>query len=281
MAVPSVSLLITGGTGSIGSALARDALSLGFERVCIFSRDEYKQALMREQMPDDRLRWFLGDVRERDRLRRALEGVQCVIHAAALKRVEAGEFNPGEFVKTNVLGTLNLIEAAHDAGVERVVGLSTDKAFNPQNAYGATKLLMEKLLLAANNARGLSGPRFAVTRFGNVAGSRGSVLDLWRMGYRTLTDPRCTRYWLAPKRAMSIVWEALDTMPEAPVIPHLPAYRLGDLAQAMGREELTPTGLRPGESLHEQLRDGESSETAPRMTVEELRRELAALDCAP
>ena len=280
MAVPPASLLITGGTGSIGEALVRDALSRGFERVCIFSRDEYKQAMMRERLPDDRLRWFLGDVRERDRLRRALEGVQYVIHAAALKRVEAGEFNPGEFVKTNVMGTLNLIEAAHDAGVERVVGLSTDKAFNPQNAYGATKLLMEKLLLAANNARGRSGPRFAVARFGNVAGSRGSVLDLWRMGYRTLTDENCTRYWLTREDALRIVWEALDTMPEVPLIPHLSAYRLGDLARATG-EAFVQTGLRPGESLHEQLRDGESSETAPRMTIEELRRELAALDRAP
>ena len=137
------SILISGGTGSIGAALARDALARGFGRVCIFSRDEYKQAMLRQKMPDERLRWFLGDVRDRDRLRRALEGVDCVIHAAALKRVEAGEFNPGEFVKTNVIGTLNLIEAAHDAGVKRVVGLSTDKALNPQNAYGASKLLME------------------------------------------------------------------------------------------------------------------------------------------
>lgn len=270
------SILITGGTGSIGSALARDALTRGFERVCIFSRDEYKQAMMREKMPDARLRWFLGDIRDRERLTRALEGVDCVIHAAALKRVEAGEFNPGEFVKTNVIGTLNLIEAAHDAGVQRVVGLSTDKALNPQNAYGATKLLMEKILLAANNARGASGPMFAVTRFGNVAGSRGSVVEMWRSQIGNLTDPRCTRYWLTETEALKIVWKALDTMPVEPMIPTLRAYLLLDLAEAMKLQFLV-TGLRPGESLHEQMRDGESSETAQRMSVEELRQALTSL----
>jgi UDP-N-acetylglucosamine 4,6-dehydratase len=264
------SILITGGTGTIGAALARDALLRGFQRVCIFSRDEYKQAMLRQRMTDERLRWFLGDVRDRDRLRRALEGVDCVIHAAALKRVEAGEFNPGEFVKTNVLGTLNLIEAAHDAGVKRVVGLSTDKALNPQNAYGASKLLMEKLLLAANNARGEHGPMFAVTRFGNVAGSRGSVIDMWRWGGNTLTHPDCTRYWLGEQDALEIVWSALELMPTEPLIPFLHAYRLGDLAEATGIKPMI-TGLRPGEQMHESLREGESSETAPRMTVEELR----------
>ena len=275
------SLLITGGTGTIGAALASDALRRGWKRVCIFSRDEYKQAMLRESMPDVRLRWFLGDVRDRARLRRALEGVDTVIHAAALKRVEAGEYNPGEFVQTNVMGTLNLIEAAHDAGVERVVGVSTDKALNPQNAYGATKLLMEKVLLAANNARGDHGPMFAVTRFGNVAGSRGSVVDLWR-GRRSvlLTDRRCTRYWLREQDALTIIWQALAIMPLEPLVPILRAYALPDLAEAMGAawEEV---GLRPGESLHEQMRDGESSETAPRMTVEEIRLELAAIHCAP
>ena len=271
------SLLITGGTGTIGSALSRDALTRGFERVCIFSRDEYKQAMLRSQMPDDRLRWFLGDIRDRERLRRALEGVDCVIHAAALKRVEAGEFNPGEFVKTNVLGTLNLIEAAHDAGVKRVVGLSTDKALNPQNAYGATKLLMEKLLLAANNARVATGPAFAVTRFGNVAASRGSVIEMWNSGIGVLTDPACTRYWLTEAQALSIVWAALEMMPVEPLIPTLRAYRLGDLAEAMNIAHLRTVGLRAGESLHEQMRDGETSETAPRMTVDELRAALRTL----
>ena len=272
------SILITGGTGTIGAALARDALLRGYTRVCIFSRDEYKQAMLRQTMTDPRLRWFLGDVRDRDRLRRALEGVDCVIHAAALKRVEAGEFNPGEFVKTNVLGTLNLIEAAHDAGVKRVVGLSTDKALNPQNAYGASKLLMEKLLLAANNARGEHGPMFAVTRFGNVAGSRGSVIDLWRnAALPEITDAACTRYWMNERDALEIIWAALDLMPSEPLVPVLRAYCLGDLLEAMGFREFVATGLRPGESLHEALREGESSETAPRMTVEELRAGLAAL----
>ena len=271
------SLLITGGTGTIGAALARDALARGFERVCVFSRDEYKQALLRAQMPDARLRWFLGDVRDRDRLRRALEGVDTVIHAAALKRVEAGEFNPGEFVKTNVLGTLNLIEAAHDAGVARVVGLSTDKALNPQNAYGATKLLMERLMLAANNARGDHGPMFAVTRFGNIAGSRGSVIDLWRrQTVIEITDPRCTRYWLTEADALNIVWAAVQMMPSEPLVPIARAYCLGDLAEAIGGDFIV-TGLRAGEALHEQMREGESSATAERMSVAELREALRGL----
>lgn len=269
------SLLITGGTGTVGRAVAFDALKRGFSRVCIFSRDEYKQAVMAEEFTDSRMRWFLGDVREQARLRRALEGVDCVIHAAALKRVEAGEYNPGEFAKTNVMGTLNLIEAAHDAGVQRVVGLSTDKALNPQNAYGASKLMMERILLAANNQSGLNGTAFAVTRFGNVAGSRGSVIETWRTLIRAgatslpVTDRRCTRYWLSQAAAVQIVWDALNMMPRAPLVPQAPAFLVSDLAEAM-QMPWHEVGLRPGESLHEQMGEGDSSERARRMTITEL-----------
>ena len=268
-------ILITGGTGSVGSALAADALRRHFDRVCIFSRDEYKQSVLADKLADSRVRLFLGDVRERDRLRRALEGVKYVIHAAALKRVEAGEYNPGEFVKTNIIGTMNLIEAAHDAGVKSVVGISTDKALNPVNAYGASKLMMERCLLAANNQRGATGPMFAVTRFGNVAGSRGSVVHTWRKliaeGAKTMpvTDARCTRYWLSQDHAVSIVWAALNMMPAEPLVPILPAFLVTDLAEAM-QMPWREIGLRPGESLHEQMSATDSSETAHRMTVAEL-----------
>lgn len=270
-----MNLLITGSTGTIGRAMAADALRRGFSRVCCFSRDEFKQAQLAAELNDERMRYFLGDVRERERLRRALEGVDYVIHCAALKRVEAGEYNPGEFAKTNIMGTLNLIEASHDAGVQRVVGISTDKALNPTNAYGASKLMMERCLLAANNQRGLNGPTFAVARFGNVAGSRGSVIQTWRglieSGAESLpvTDRRCTRYWLSQENAVSIVWDALNMMPVEPLIPTVPAFLISDLAEAMCMP-WHEIGLRPGESLHEQMSFKDSSETARRMTIREL-----------
>jgi UDP-N-acetylglucosamine 4,6-dehydratase len=277
-----MNLLITGGTGTIGRALAASALRRGFDRICILSRDEFKQAQMAAELADSRMRYFLGDIRERDRLRRALEGVDFVIHAAALKRVEAGEYNPGEFAKTNVMGALNLIEAAHDAGVKRVVGISTDKALNPTNAYGASKLMMERILLAANNTRGLNGPYFSVTRFGNVAGSRGSVIQTWRdlisAGVKSLpvTDRRCTRYWLSQADAVSIVWAALEIMPVEPLVPTLPAFLVSDLAEAL-QMPWNETGLRAGESLHEQMSQNDSSETARRMTITELGEALVSV----
>ena len=169
---------------------------------------------------------------------------------------------------------MNLIEAAHDAGVRRVVGLSTDKALNPQSAYGASKLLMEKMLLAANNARGDHGPMFACTRFGNIIGSRGSVVDVWRsQPLVRLTDPRCTRYWLTEANAMAIIWAALMMMPTEPLVPVARAFNLADLAEAMDKP-VELVGLRAGEALHEEMREGESSETAPRMTIDELREAL-------
>lgn len=278
------SILITGGTGTIGQALVRSALTK-YERVCVYSRDEFKQAVMAEQIEDmeKKVRWFIGDVRDQERLRRALEGVDDVIHAAALKRVEVGEYNPSEFVKTNVLGTLNLIEAAHDAKVKRVVGLSTDKALDPQNTYGATKLLFEKLLVAANNTRGDYGPMFSVTRFGNVIGSRGSVLDIWKRmiasGASSLpvTDRNCTRYWLSKRDACVIVWQALHIMPVEPLIPRLPAFLVTDLAESL-QMPWHEVGLRPGESLHEKMGRNDSSETAERLTVQQLADLCHSLD---
>lgn len=305
------SILVTGGTGSFGQAFARHALTTHLtDRLCIYSRDELKQHEMRTAFGNDpRLRWFIGDMRDRDRLTRALDGVETVIHAAALKRVEVGEYNPGEMVKTNVNGAVNLIEAATDAGVERVIALSTDKACAPVNAYGVSKAMMERLLLAANNARGAAGPRFAVTRYGNVAGSRGSIIPIWR-GQRdtgiplTVTDPAATRFWMTMAEAVELVRWTLDRMQGGElIVPDLPAYEVGDLLQAMAG----PTdraawlgGLGGGEKAHESMigphevglfrREGPywstrgtgvhltgplSSDKAVRLSVAELRERLA------
>lgn len=277
-----MSVLVTGGTGTFGQAYVRRALLRGGTRICVYSRDEYKQAVMREAMGNDpRLRWFIGDVRDYQRLVRALEGVETVIHAAALKRVEVGEFNPDELVKTNVLGTMNVIEAAHAARVAKVIAISTDKAAAPVNAYGASKLLMEKVILAANNARGARGPRFACIRLGNFAGSRGSVIPMWRtliaMGARTVpvTDPECTRFVMTETQALNLALELEATMQGGElVIPDLKAFRLGDLIEAMGVTGEV-IGLRPGERLHEEFGRGISSDAAPRLTVSQL-RDLAA-----
>ena len=191
--------LITGGSGSFGNAFAQKIIDHDLsDRIVIFSRDEVKQAEMRERFNNPRLRFFIGDVRDRDRLRRAFEGVDVVIHAAALKRIEVGEYNPAEMVKTNVIGAMNVIEAAHDAGVGKVINLSTDKAFQPISPYGHSKALAESLFLNANNAHGKNGPRFAVTRYGNVSGSRGSVIPKWRnmKVIVPVTDPEATRLLL-------------------------------------------------------------------------------------
>lgn len=254
------SILISGGTGYFGRALVRRLLRDNLsERICIFSRDEWKQSQMRAEFQDDpRLRWFIGDIRDRDRLTRAMHGIETVIHAAALKRIETGEYNPDELVKTNVLGALNVIAAATDAGVRNVVALSTDKAAAPCNGYGASKLLSEKLFLAANNSRGSDGPHFGVTRYGNVAGSTGSVIPIWRQrlaeGRRlTITDPKCTRFWMTADEAVDLVLWTVGK--EYLVVPDLPAYRLIDLAWAMTgtEDELQLYGLRDGEKLDETM----------------------------
>lgn len=263
------SILITGGTGFLGKALAKRLVSI-VDRVCIFSRGEYPQALMRKEIqdPELRMRWFIGDVRDQDRLRRAMEGVDTVIHAAALKRVEVGEYNPSEMVRTNVLGAINVINAAQDSDVSRVVMISTDKACAPLNAYGATKLTAEKLMLAANNTRGAAGPIFSVCRYGNVAGSTGSVIPTWRAHIRLMentlttaaqkiqvpvTDPTCTRFWMTIDEAVDIVlWTAENMQGGELVVPTLSAYRLGDLAEAMNLKPYI-TGLGQGEKKDEMM----------------------------
>lgn len=278
------SILVTGGTGTFGRAFVKAALRAHAGRVCIYSRGEHAQALMRNTHDDGRLRWFIGDVRDAARLERAMHGCDCVVHAAALKRIEVCEYDPAEVVKTNVQGALNVIEAAmRTPGVSRVVGLSTDKACDPINAYGASKLLAEKIFLAANNARGATGPRFAVTRYGNVAGSTGSVIEIWQRAKAAgevakITDPEATRFWMTIEEAAKLVVDTLCAMRggELAIPRHLPAYRLGDLAEAMG-VKTEVVGLPPHEKLHESMEPGLSSDKARRMSIDELRGLLNAL----
>jgi FlaA1/EpsC-like NDP-sugar epimerase len=273
------SVLITGGTGSFGRAFAKASLE-DYERVCILSRDEHKQAVMREELGDHpALRFFIGDVRDYSRILRAMRDVDHVVHAAALKRIEVGHYCPDEMVKTNVLGTMNVIQAADDAGVKKMVTLSTDKACQPISAYGHSKAMAECLTLAANNTTGRFGTRYAVTRYGNVAGSAGSVIPKWRElkargeGVK-MTDPACTRFWMTMDEAVSLVHNTLDTMTGGELnIPELPAYKVADLAVAMDCWG-TSTGLPPWEKMHECMRDGESSEIARRMTIDVLREAL-------
>lgn len=290
------SILITGGTGTFGRAfvtrLLRETLddvaaNFYFDRICIFSRGEHAQAAMRAEFHDSpRLRWFIGDVRDRDRLRRAMEGVGVVVHAAALKRIEVGHYNPIEMVRTNVGGAVNVIEAAKDAPGEigsvsrRVVFLSSDKAYAPVSAYGYSKALAESLFLAEQPRD--FGPRFAVTRYGNVAGSAGSVIPRWRAMIAEgatevpVTDPECTRFWMSVEQATSLVRHTILNMEGGElVIPELPAFRLADLAAAMG-VGMRVTGLGNWEKKHESMREGLSSDTARRMTVDEIKRRLAS-----
>jgi UDP-N-acetylglucosamine 4,6-dehydratase len=284
-------MLITGGTGAFGRAFARYAMDKGVKRICVYSRDEYKQAQMREQFNDDyRLRFFIGDVRDKERLRRAMRGVSTVIHAAALKRIEVGRYDTSEMVKTNVTGTMNVIEASQDVpSVRRVVYLSTDKAWAPVSGYGYTKALGEALMLSANEQVGPSGPAYTVTRYGNVADSTGSVIPTWRKCIAEgrdikVTDPDCTRFWMTMQEACDLVWKAMHCATrDTPLIPCLPAYRLGDLLHAMiGEIEPQPkviaTGLPGYEKTHEGMADGNTSDVARRMSIEEIRDGLRRLD---
>jgi FlaA1/EpsC-like NDP-sugar epimerase len=273
------SVLITGGTGFFGRAFARRLLDGNLaERVCIFSRDEYRQSLLRRDFGDDsRLRWFVGDVRDRDRLARAMADVDVVVHAAALKRIEVGYYNPDEMIKTNVLGSMNVIDAATAAHVEKAVLLSSDKAFEPVSPYGQSKALAEALFLAANRTH--RGPRFAVTRYGNVAGSTGSVIPTWRRILEQspavpVTDPDCTRFWMTIDEAVDLVLDTIERMPDEPAIPELPAFRLGDLAEAMGAF-MDVRGIGAWEKRHESMCSGNSSDRARRMTVAELGEALS------
>lgn len=277
-------ILITGGSGSFGRAFVKHALRCGWSRVIVFSRDELKQAQMAAELkahdPAGLLRFFLGDVRDLQRLRRAFEGAHVVVHAAALKRIEVGHYNPMEMVKTNVLGAMNVIEAASDCGVQKVVALSTDKAFQPVSPYGTSKAMAESLFLASNNTRSVNGPRFAVTRYGNVAGSAGSVIPTWRRmlndgaDHVPVTDPDCTRFWMTMAEAVELVSDTITTMQGGELrIPELPAYRVGDLVEAMGAKPKV-MGLDTWEKVHESMCEGLCSADARRMSVEELRKAL-------
>lgn len=278
------SVLITGGSGAFGTAFAKRLLAMNEPaRIVIYSRGEHRQADMARDLtpidPERRLRFFIGDVRDRERLRRAMDGIQVVVHAAALKRIEVGQYNPLEVKKTNIDGATNVIEAAHDAGVAQVVALSSDKAFEPVSPYGTSKAFAESLFLSANNTRGWSGPRFAVCRYGNVWASTGSVVPKWRDILRAanvvpVTDPDCTRFFMKMDEAVDLVLRTIETMEGGEiVIPALPAYRIGDLAEAMDAE-MDVRGLPVFEKLHESMGPGNSSDKARRMTVDELRRAL-------
>jgi FlaA1/EpsC-like NDP-sugar epimerase len=255
--------------------LLRDSLA---ERICIYSRGEYPQAKMRVEFADDqRLRWFIGDIRDSDRLTLACDGVDTVIHAAALKRVEACEANPGEAVATNIIGTENVIRACLQAGVERCVILSTDKACSPCTLYGSTKLTAERMTLAANV---YARTKFSATRYGNVFGSSGSVVPTWQAliesGIVPVTNPDCTRFYMTLDEAIDLVLQTVESMPTTLAVPDLPAYRLGDLAEAMG-VQMRVTGFQTQEKLHERmLEDGPDSSEVRRMSVAELRTALEA-----
>ena len=258
------SILITGGTGSFGKAFVKTVLDRhpDIRRLVVYSRDELKQFEMSQQFPGDRytgLRYFIGDVRDQDRLRRAMEGIDVVIHAAALKQVPAAEYNPFESIKTNVLGAQNVIEACLDTGVQRVVALSTDKAAAPINLYGATKLCSDKLFVAANNIRGHRDIRFIVVRYGNVMGSRGSVIPFFLekrpSGVLPITDPGMTRFNISLQEGVNMVlWSLEHAWGGEILVPKIPSYRITDVAKAIGPEcEHSIIGVRPGEKIHEEM----------------------------
>lgn len=262
-------VLVTGGTGSFGQAFSRHLLET--ERVNairIFSRDEYKQHEMQLRLRDERLRFFIGDVRDRDRLLRAFDGVDVVIHAAALKQVPACEYNPFEAVKTNVLGAQNVIDAAIEREVAFVVGLSTDKAVNPVNLYGATKLCAEKLFVQGNAYVGRRPTRFACVRYGNVVASRGSIIPLiYRQrseGRITLTDERMTRFWITLGQAVQFVRNSIAEMRGGEIfVPQIPSVRITELITAIAPDtQVDQIGIRPGEKLHEVLLMQEESRHA-------------------
>jgi len=276
-------MLITGATGTFGKVFVRLLLQKGeHDRICVYSRSEYKQAVMREEFNNDpRLRFFIGDVRDLPRLARAMNGCDEVVHAAALKRIEVGVYCPDEMVKTNVLGTMNVIEACRLNGIKNAVLLSSDKAYQPVSAYGHTKALGEALFHAANSQDAESG-RFATVRYGNVAGSTGSVIPFWRSldpkKEWPITDPDCTRFWMHPSQAAQLVYQALTDTTKDFFIPILGAYRLGDLAKAMGCKKLgEPSGLPVYEKLTECMSDELCSDTAKRMTIKELKEALRGI----
>lgn len=264
MDINEKSLLITGGTGSLGKALTQHILQEypNIRRLIIFSRDEQKQFQMAQEYPHDKypqLRFFIGDVRDRERLVRAMKGVDFVIHAAAMKHVPIAEYNPDECVKTNIHGAQNVIDACLESGVQRVVALSTDKACAPINLYGATKLASDKLFVAANNIRGFNPIRFSVVRYGNVMGSNGSVIPFFinkrKEGVLPITDPNMTRFNISLQGGVDMVMHALFHAWGGEIfIPKIPSYKIMDVAEAIAPEcEHRVVGIRPGEKVHEEM----------------------------
>jgi len=262
-------VLVTGGTGSFGNTFVPMTLArFNPRKVIIYSRDEMKQwEMAKKYEADPRVRFFIGDVRDRERLYRALDGVDYVVHAAATKIVPTAEYNPFECVKTNVIGAMNLIDACIDKGVKRVVALSTDKASSPINLYGATKLASDKLFVAGNSYSGAKGTRFAVVRYGNVMGSRGSVipffLSIRGKGVLPVTDARMTRFMITLEQGVELVWHAFDDMEGGEIyVKKIPSMKVTDVATAVSdsaRQEIV--GVRPGEKLHEQMISEEDSLT--------------------
>ena len=266
------SILITGGTGSFGNEFTQYVLeNYDPRKIIIYSRDEYKQYIMRNKFKeyDSKLRFFIGDVRDKDRLKRALEGVDYCVHAAALKQVPACEYNPTEAIKTNINGAQNVIDAALDTGVKKVVALSTDKAVNPVNLYGGTKLVSDKLFIAANAYAGSKDICFSVVRYGNVAGSRGSVIPLFHSIIKDggtelpVTDYRMTRFWISLTQGVELVIKALEEAKGGETfISRIPSFKITDLAEAMAPGMKTvEVGIRPGEKLHEVMITEEDSMT--------------------
>lgn len=270
------SVLVTGGTGSFGQTFVRHVLATARpRRLIVFSRDEMKQADMAAVLPPEihpSLRFFIGDVRDRDRLELAMRGVDIVVHAAALKHVTTGEYNPFECIRTNVWGAENVVRAAISSGVERVIALSTDKAAAPVNIYGASKLASDKIFIASNNLSGADGPRFSVVRYGNVVGSRGSVVPLFqrmiaqRAESLPITDARMTRFWITLDHGVGFVLSSLRQMRGGEIfVPKIPSMRITDLASALAPDlPHRIVGIRPGEKLHETM----ITEDDARTTVE-------------
>jgi len=263
MDLATKSILITGGTGSLGKELVKQLLTEhNPRRLVVFSRDEVKQLEIRQEFPpsnDSPIRYFIGDVRDRERLYRAFRGVDIVIHAAALKQVPTAEYNPLEVIKTNVLGASNIIDAAIDCGVQKVIALSTDKAVNPVNLYGATKLCSDKLFVGAGVYSGETETRFSVVRYGNVIGSRGSVIPFFlerrESGELPVTDEKMTRFWITIERAASFVLQSLERMKGGEIfVPKLPSMKVMDVAKTLAPNcQIKIVGIRPGEKIHEVL----------------------------
>ena len=260
MSIEGKTILVTGGSGSFGRRFVERTLSRHDPRkVIVYSRDEYKQFVMAQEMDDPRLRFFIGDVRDLQRLRMAMRDVDIVVHAAALKHVPIAEYNPMECIKTNVMGADNIVQAAIGAGVQRVVALSTDKACSPINLYGATKLASDKIFIASNNLSGSVGTRFSVVRYGNVVGSRGSVVPFFQKliaggaNHLPITDARMTRFWITLDQGVDFVLSSLALMQGGELfVPKIPAMHMIDLARSLAPNlPHKIIGIRPGEKLHE------------------------------